>query len=326
VGHSQQGLLQFASFQSQQSTCPIRQEISSSALRNRSRAVSKLSIRSSSSAEKLLIDINSCIVGKTLPWDYFLLARHPPVDFSHCFENEQLLEITNRTAHAGALSALSEIKNAYRFYFAVYVYSVGRFTPIYVALINSFRKLVVYPSLLRSSGGTSVRSFGSTSRSSLFVVTIILVTHPTRGGLTKDRDPSASQVENRLAESGADPMSPPLGATSGNFELDAIHRSGVSVDRRTWLLEHHVPSGGYFFAARRPCCKELALARRLRHRGNGMNRKLKQLTKRRPGSREEAAFVDLWRTCDLLSRGFATASQKRGHLGDPVQRTPHSRE
>src|SRR6266702_7383529 len=29
------------------------------------------------------------------------------------------------------------------------------------------------------------------------------------------------------------------------------------------------------------------------------------VTKRRPGSREEAAFVDLLRTCDLLSRGLA---------------------
>jgi len=28
------------------------------------------------------------------------------------------------------------------------------------------------------------------------------------------------------------------------------------------------------------------------------------MTKRRPGSREEAAFVDLVRTCDLLSRGL----------------------
>src|SRR5437868_12643683 len=36
-----------------------------------------------------------------------------------------------------------------------------------------------------------------------------------------------------------------------------------------------------------------------------MNGNLKPLTKGRPGSREEAAFVDLWRTCDLLSRGFA---------------------
>src|SRR5882724_10440276 len=31
----------------------------------------------------------------------------------------------------------------------------------------------------------------------------------------------------------------------------------------------------------------------------------RNMTKRRPGSREEAAFVDLWRTCDLLSRGLA---------------------
>ena len=36
-----------------------------------------------------------------------------------------------------------------------------------------------------------------------------------------------------------------------------------------------------------------------------MKGNLKPSTKRRPGSREEAAFVELWRTCDLLSRGFA---------------------
>jgi hypothetical protein len=66
------------------------------------------------------------------------------------FENEQLLELINRTAHAAALSALVETANAYRFYFGVYVRSVSRFTPIYMALIDPFRKLVVYPSLLRT--------------------------------------------------------------------------------------------------------------------------------------------------------------------------------
>ncbi len=66
------------------------------------------------------------------------------------FENEQLLELINRTAHAAALSTLVETANAYRFYFGVYVRSVGPFTPIYMALIDPFRKLVVYPSLLRS--------------------------------------------------------------------------------------------------------------------------------------------------------------------------------
>jgi Protein of unknown function (DUF2867) len=66
------------------------------------------------------------------------------------FENEQLLELENRTAHAAALSALVETANAYRFYFGVYVQSVGRLTPVYMALIDPFRRLIVYPSLLRS--------------------------------------------------------------------------------------------------------------------------------------------------------------------------------
>ena len=66
------------------------------------------------------------------------------------FENEQLVELINRTAHAAALSALMGTPTAYRFYFGVYVRSVNRFTPFYMALIDPFRKLIVYPSLLRS--------------------------------------------------------------------------------------------------------------------------------------------------------------------------------
>ena len=66
------------------------------------------------------------------------------------FENEQLDEVINRTAHAAALSALVETANSYRFYFAVYVRNVGRLTPLYMALIDPVRKLIVYPSLLRS--------------------------------------------------------------------------------------------------------------------------------------------------------------------------------
>jgi hypothetical protein len=66
------------------------------------------------------------------------------------FENEQLLELINRTAHAAALSALVETANAYRFYFGVYVRNISRFTPLYMSLIDLFRKHIVYPSLLRS--------------------------------------------------------------------------------------------------------------------------------------------------------------------------------
>ncbi len=75
------------------------------------------------------------------------------------FENEQLLELINRTAHAAALSALVETANAYRFYFGVYVCRINRFTPVYMTLIDPFRKLIVYPSLLRSVRTTWNRTF-----------------------------------------------------------------------------------------------------------------------------------------------------------------------
>jgi hypothetical protein len=77
------------------------------------------------------------------------------------FENEQLLELINRTAHAAALSALVETADGYRFYFGVYVRNVGRFTPVYMALIDPFRKLVVYPLLLRSVCAKWNETFGT---------------------------------------------------------------------------------------------------------------------------------------------------------------------
>ena len=77
------------------------------------------------------------------------------------FENEQLLELINRTAHAAALRALVETGNAYRFYFGIYVRSVSRFTPAYISLIDPFRKLVVYPSLLRTVRSNWNQTFGT---------------------------------------------------------------------------------------------------------------------------------------------------------------------
>ena len=77
-------------------------------------------------------------------------TREGPFRVVYRFENEQLLEIINRTAHAAALSALVETENSYRFYFGVYVRNVGSITAIYMALIDPFRKLVVYPSFLRT--------------------------------------------------------------------------------------------------------------------------------------------------------------------------------
>jgi hypothetical protein len=77
------------------------------------------------------------------------------------FENEQLVELINRTVHAAALSALVEMPTAYRFYLGVYVRSVSRFTPFYMALIDPFRKMIVYPSLLRSVRARWDQAFGA---------------------------------------------------------------------------------------------------------------------------------------------------------------------
>ncbi len=66
------------------------------------------------------------------------------------FENEQLLEVQNRTAHAAALSALAQTAGGYRFYLAVYVERVSWITPVYMAFIDPFRKWIVYPGLLKT--------------------------------------------------------------------------------------------------------------------------------------------------------------------------------
>jgi hypothetical protein len=70
------------------------------------------------------------------------------------FENEQLLEIQNRTVHAAALSALAERADSYRFYFAVYVRQRTWITPFYMSLIDPFRKWIIYPAMLKTIRAT----------------------------------------------------------------------------------------------------------------------------------------------------------------------------
>jgi Protein of unknown function (DUF2867) len=70
------------------------------------------------------------------------------------FENEQLLEIQNRTVHGAALSALVERADSYRFYFAVYARQRTWITPLYMGLIDPFRKWIIYPALLKTIRAT----------------------------------------------------------------------------------------------------------------------------------------------------------------------------
>jgi len=74
------------------------------------------------------------------------------------FENELLLEVHNRTVHAALLTALVKTAAGYRFYLAVYVCRAGWITPIYMALIDPFRRWIIYPAILKN-----IRAIGAES-------------------------------------------------------------------------------------------------------------------------------------------------------------------
>jgi len=68
--------------------------------------------------------------------------------FVYALVHEALSEIINATAHAFLCSALVPIDGGYRLYWAIYVKPVSRWTRLYMALIDPFRRYIVYPSLL----------------------------------------------------------------------------------------------------------------------------------------------------------------------------------
>lgn len=78
----------------------------------------------------------------------------------YCFENEILLEVVNRTVHAAAMSALQRTDMGYRFYFAIYVQKVSWITPAYMALIDPFRRWIVYPAIFREIQHSWTEQFG----------------------------------------------------------------------------------------------------------------------------------------------------------------------
>jgi hypothetical protein len=78
----------------------------------------------------------------------------------YSFENEMLLELINRTVHGAALSALTETSQGYRFYFAIYVRKRGWITPVYMAVIDPFRRWVIYPAFLRQIKSDWTEAFG----------------------------------------------------------------------------------------------------------------------------------------------------------------------
>ena len=65
------------------------------------------------------------------------------------FENEALSEIINGTVHAFSLLTMESIMDGYQVCWAIYVKKVNWLTPFYMALIDTFRRILVYPILIR---------------------------------------------------------------------------------------------------------------------------------------------------------------------------------
>ena len=62
---------------------------------------------------------------------------------------EAVSEIRNATVHAFSVLAFEQCSGGYRLFWAIYVAPVSRFTALYMALIDPFRRVLIYPAVLR---------------------------------------------------------------------------------------------------------------------------------------------------------------------------------
>jgi len=79
----------------------------------------------------------------------------------YVFPKEALEEVRNATVHAFSCMTIRRTASGYRFYWAIYVKSVSRFTPVYMALIEPFRRFVVYPAILRRLRASWLTAYAS---------------------------------------------------------------------------------------------------------------------------------------------------------------------
>jgi hypothetical protein len=77
----------------------------------------------------------------------------------YAFANEAVAEIRNATVHGFMGLALVPRRDGYTLYLAVYVKPVSRLTPFYMALIEPFRRLIVYPALCRGAQRSWSRAY-----------------------------------------------------------------------------------------------------------------------------------------------------------------------
>jgi hypothetical protein len=143
--------------------------------------------RPASGVVRLLFGVRS-LVGRLLGWDRAeherpelsyrgrlgaaLVARSleppgtpdGPFQTLYLLEREGAQEIRNATVHAFLAFALVERERGYRLYWAVHVAPVSPFTRVYMAVIEPFRRFIVYPSLLRQVRRAWIARYGSPRR------------------------------------------------------------------------------------------------------------------------------------------------------------------
>jgi len=77
---------------------------------------------------------------------------------------EAVSEIRNATVHAFSVFALEPRLSGYRLFWAIYVAPVGRLTAFYMAVIDPFRRLLIYPAILRHLHRTWVAAHRAPSK------------------------------------------------------------------------------------------------------------------------------------------------------------------
>ena len=86
-------------------------------------------------------------------------TREGPFRVLYVFANEALSELRNATVHGFMALALVPRPEGYTLYMAVYVSPVSRLTPLYMALIDPFRRFIVYPALCRDAQRSWSRAY-----------------------------------------------------------------------------------------------------------------------------------------------------------------------
>ena len=79
------------------------------------------------------------------------------------FKNEQLSELRNATVHGFLSLSIRPTPGGYLVYLGVFVRPVHRFTRLYMTAIAPFRRLVVYPAIIRKVQSAWVERYGGKS-------------------------------------------------------------------------------------------------------------------------------------------------------------------